>query len=379
MSKKFLCTAPWTGLHINPDGNVKVCCAGDSLGNLNDQSLSEVMNGGAMAKLQKDMLEQGFSDHCHTCMDMEKASGRSLREQFSTNLEDVDTTKFVPNNIDIRWSNLCQLRCAYCRPEWSTTYAKWEGVSGVVSTRKWQDEVLDFLEDYRGKDFKFVAMLGGEPLMLKENIKLLDYLKDDQNITVLSNLSLEKVESLPVYQRLLQKRTSWHISFEAIGNKFEYTRRNAKWEITSANYLKLKSELNERSQLGMHMTYCMLSAFSLCETFDWAASVGGNNTHILSSLIGPQQFNIEYFPKEIKLIAIREIDKTLEKHKSYLTPSLTSFLVNTKENLTNTLDFFGLDQIAIFKKFIVKNDSEVEGYSFASEWPEVHAVLEKYP
>src|SRR5437868_4956069 len=134
MEKKFECTAPWTGLHINPDGNVKVCCAGDSLGNLNTQSLEEVMNGPELLQLQEDMKIKGFSKHCHTCMDMERESGRSLREQFSTKLEDADISKFSPNNIDIRWSNTCQLRCAYCRPEWSTTYARWADQSGQVST-----------------------------------------------------------------------------------------------------------------------------------------------------------------------------------------------------------------------------------------------------
>ena len=40
----FYCAAPWQGLHINPRGDVKTCCASDPnmLGNLNTQSIEKI-------------------------------------------------------------------------------------------------------------------------------------------------------------------------------------------------------------------------------------------------------------------------------------------------------------------------------------------------
>jgi organic radical activating enzyme len=308
---------------------------------------------------------------------MEKQSGRSLRNQFSINLEDADTTQFVPKNIDIRWSNTCQLRCAYCRPEWSTTYARWEGVSGQVSTRKWQDEVLQLLTQHKGTEYKFISLLGGEPLLLKENIKLLELLHENQWVTVLTNLSLDNIESSQVYRELLKIRTYWHVSCEAIKNKMEYIRRNAKWEVTSANYINLQKAKHKDSQLGFHMTYCILSAFSLNETFEWLAAIGPCD-HVMSPLNGPAQFAIVNFPKEVKELAIREIDVTLERHNNYLNQDCKNFLTNTKNHLMETLEQHDKFFIELFKEFVKKTDSEVSGYSFASEWPEVAAVLERY-
>ena len=42
----FFCAAPWRGLHINPQGNVKTCCAGNPnmLGNLNTNTIEEILN-----------------------------------------------------------------------------------------------------------------------------------------------------------------------------------------------------------------------------------------------------------------------------------------------------------------------------------------------
>jgi hypothetical protein len=46
----FYCAAPWRGLHINPQGSVKTCCAGDPnmLGNLNSQTIEEILHGPAL-------------------------------------------------------------------------------------------------------------------------------------------------------------------------------------------------------------------------------------------------------------------------------------------------------------------------------------------
>jgi hypothetical protein len=41
----FYCAAPWRGLHVNPRGDVKTCCAGDPdmLGNLNEQTIKQIL------------------------------------------------------------------------------------------------------------------------------------------------------------------------------------------------------------------------------------------------------------------------------------------------------------------------------------------------
>jgi hypothetical protein len=41
----FYCATPWRGLHINPQGSVKTCCAGDPnmLDNLNEQTTEQIL------------------------------------------------------------------------------------------------------------------------------------------------------------------------------------------------------------------------------------------------------------------------------------------------------------------------------------------------
>lgn len=377
-TKNFQCSAPWEGMFINPDGDFRVCCAGQSLGNLNKSSLNEVLYGEELTKVRNDILTQGYSDYCSNCMSSEEKSGKSLREQFRTDLSEVDTTKFIPRNIDIRWRNTCQLRCSYCFPEWSTSFARHAGIIKKASEVNWQRDVLDYIAQDKDS-IKNSNFLGGEPLLLKENIELIDYINPNLHIGLVTNLSVKGVENLPVYQKLINRKVSWLISMESIGNKFEYTRRNAKWEITKANYENLN--INEESTKGCHMTYCILSAFSLVEIFDWLYEVDPRPEHncsFLSVLLGPEKFSVYSFPAEIKLLAIAELDRLAEKYDEFLNEQTKNFIVATKQSLLDGLHDYSIDAVRDFIKYIDQSDIEMAPISFKEEWPEVHAILERY-
>lgn len=365
-------------MFINPDGDFRVCCAGKSLGNLNNSSLEDILYGPELTKLRTEMLEQGFSNYCTNCMESEEKSGKSLREQFSTDLSDLDTSKFIPKNIDIRWKNTCQLRCGYCNSEWSSTYALWEGKTERVSATDWQRDVLDYIA--RDKtSIKVANFLGGEPLLLKDNIELIDYIDPSIHASVVTNLAAKNIHLLPVYQKLINRATSWLVSLEATGNKYEYIRRNATWETTKANYENLS--LNERSNKGCHMTYCIMSAFSLVEVFDWLYEHDpnpANNYTFPSILLGPNQFAIHSFPPEIKKMAIEELDKLSEKYNHYINDITRSFVVSTRQSLIDGMDEWSLPAVREFMAYVGTTDSELGSITYKEEWPDVHAILERY-
>ena len=376
--KNFHCSAPWEGMFINPDGEFRICCAGKSLGNLNKSSLTDVINGEELNKVKEDMLTQGYSDYCTTCIGAEEKTGRSMRDHFNKDLSTVDTANFKPRSIDIRWRNTCQLRCSYCFVEWSSAYARWAGKVQKASATNWQRQVLDYISENKD-NIEFTNLLGGEPLLLKENIELLDYINPERHIGVTTNLSVKGVENLPMHQKLLNRKTNWLISLEAVGNKFEYIRRNAKWEITKSNYENLS--INDESTKGCHMTYCILSAFSLVEVFDWLYEVDsrpGHNHTFLSILLGPDEFSVYSFPAEIKKLAIAELDRLLEKHEKFLNTVSINFVTTTKQTLLDTLDDWSPKAVKDFIEYIDKSEIEMAPISFKEEWPDVYAILERY-
>lgn len=376
MTKDFKCSAPWEGLFINPDGDCRVCCAGQSLGNLNKTTLEEIVNGETLSNVRNDILTKGHSNYCTNCMESEEKSGKSLRDGFLKDFTNFDTSKFIPRTLDIRWRNTCQLRCGYCNSEWSSAYAQWEGKTIRVSEKDWQTNVLDYIK--KDSEIHTLNLLGGEPLLLKENLELLDQVDNKTSIGIVTNLSVVDVETLPVYQKLKTKYVSWLVSLEAIGNKFEYIRRNAKWSITKSNYENLELDEFTNGHKGCHMTYCILSAFSLVEVFDWLYEVDPNpetNHSFISILLGPSEFAIHSFPAEIKVLAINELDRLLEKHNNFLNQQTKDFIISTRQSLLDCLHEYNQVSINEFKKYIEKSDVEMAPIKFSDEWPEVYEIL----
>lgn len=373
MTKNFICSAPWQGMFINPDGDFRVCCAGQSLGNLNKKRFLDVINDEPIQKVRNDILTKGYSDYCINCMESEAKQGHSLRNQFLQDLSEFDTTSYNPTITDVRWRNTCQLRCMYCNSEWSSTYASWEGRTTPVSEIEWQSEVLDFLNEHK-RHFINVNLLGGEPLLIKENLEFLKMMDSNTRISLVTNLSVKNVEKLPVYQELLKKSCSWLISLEATGKRFEWIRRNAKWDVTKYNYESLPVE-----NKGIHYTYCIYSAFTLVDTFDWLREVHpdskSNHSHI-SVLLGPNTFNIYDFTPAIKKAAIKELENCLDKHADYLTNNQTNIILSIKESLTNRLEEVNIQSINSFKEHVRRQDLEMAPIKFSEEWPELSNLLE---
>ena len=77
----FYCAAPWRGLHINPRGDVKTCCAGNPnmLGNLNQHGIIEILNSPQMKHIRSSLSQGQAHEYCSNCVNAERFGGRSER------------------------------------------------------------------------------------------------------------------------------------------------------------------------------------------------------------------------------------------------------------------------------------------------------------
>jgi radical SAM protein with 4Fe4S-binding SPASM domain len=62
------CTRPWTGLYVENDGYVRVCCfEAPAIGNLDEQSFEEIWNGPHAQHLRRSFLEGKPPEACANC------------------------------------------------------------------------------------------------------------------------------------------------------------------------------------------------------------------------------------------------------------------------------------------------------------------------
>ena len=75
------CQKPWTGLMVESEGSVKVCCfTSPYVGNLNQQSFEEIWNGPALQALRRSFLDGTPPEGCRTCFIFMQHQEQEARE-----------------------------------------------------------------------------------------------------------------------------------------------------------------------------------------------------------------------------------------------------------------------------------------------------------
>ena len=322
---KLTCAAPWRSLHIQTNGDVKSCCAGDyALGNLNNQAINDILTSQKAQDLRKTMKANGLNEkYCRVCIDGISKGYGAEREWHNNTSPDfkLDTANDLfqhPSLVDVRWNTTCNLNCNYCDEEFSSKWASLKKLSHTGVTRKYYNDVCDFLNTQLDK-IKLVAMVGGEPLLLNENIKLLEHIPDTCTINLITNGSVD-FNTNKVFNALAKKnKVRWEISFDNIKEKFEYVRHGGKWNLLVDNIKKI-SKLNGHN-VGIHAVYNLYNCTNLCELKEFALDIGKffdlpDGLPITWQSITNRPYALDTFNygTEIIQLAVNEINKLQENY-----------------------------------------------------------------
>ena len=310
----FFCAAPWRGLHINPRGDVKTCCAGNPnlLGNLNSQSIEQILNSDLMAEIRQDLSHGRAHEYCSNCVKAERFGADSERAWHNNVNPGFDYATagdqyHYPVIVDVRWNTTCNLSCNYCGDFCSSKWAAIKGIPVKSGARPYYDQVCDFIEQHQDAIHE-VALVGGEPLMLPENNRLLDVIPKDSIVTLITNLSVD-LENNKIFQKLATRnKVGWSMSFDNVGNRLEYVRHGATWDKIKHNFSLIKNLMATQGQWGgIHAVYNMYNATRICELREFAEE---NNTSVLwQNLFQPEYLDPFLHGPNVAALAAAEIEK----------------------------------------------------------------------
>jgi radical SAM protein with 4Fe4S-binding SPASM domain len=237
----FYCAAPWRGLHINPRGDVKTCCAGNPnmLGNLNTQTIEQVLNSDLMTEIRASLAQGQAHEYCSNCVKAERFGADSERQWHNNVNPDFDYSTagdqyHYPVIVDVRWNTTCNFSCNYCDSSASSKWAQLKQVPFKSGTRPYYEQVCDFIEQHHAHIHE-VALVGGEPLLLPENERLLDVIPESSIVTLITNLNVD-LQNNKIFRKLAERnRVGWSMSFDNIGDRFEYVRHGGNWTLLQEN------------------------------------------------------------------------------------------------------------------------------------------------
>jgi len=243
---KTFCILPWVHTHLNTEGDVYPCCISWNsertarAGWLKDSSLEEIFNNDFMKQLRLDMLNEiERPDVCSDCYMREKSGFKSARVGSNGEYSDLEKDTLIENtkedgyvepvikSWDIRFSNLCNLKCRTCGSLFSTTWAKEDDEADYLKLNAIEEDADDpLVKQY--KNVEKIYFAGGEPLIMPEHFKTVKELisRGSANHTKLiynsnlTKLNYNKNNLIDLWSNF--KEVVIGASIDAIGKRAEY-------------------------------------------------------------------------------------------------------------------------------------------------------------
>jgi radical SAM protein with 4Fe4S-binding SPASM domain len=347
---KHFCVLPWIHFHSWPNGNVMPCCIADSekpVGKIkSDESIIEMMNSEDFKRLRRDMLEDKPSDECKRCYDLELLGTWTMRQSHNKRrgfeyIDMIEATNpdgsidnFEMRYMDIRFSNLCNMKCRSCGPacssQWAEEYVKkpdgaeklqkFFGMKTIVVNSNEDQKFMTKLKPYL-KDVTEVYFAGGEVIITPEHYECLNYwidnkLTDQVELTYTTNFSVLKYKDKDLI-KLWKKFPNIKIwaSLDASGDIAEVIRKGTKWNNIIKNVSKLKKEV-PHAEFQITPTISIWNIFTFADFFDNMVEEGIldlNNTKWHSGI----RFNLLSYPwyANIMILPDHIKDKLIDRYR----------------------------------------------------------------
>jgi len=331
-SKSF-CAVPWNHIKVEMDGKIVTCVNGQhKLGHLSEKPISEIVNDWPIQHVRANTYKEFPNYNCRTCSLQENDTGyKFLRDLYNPMFKDIDIdysdkTSFELSAIDLHWSSTCNLKCVTCWAKQSSAIAQEQGEPIQHTSDEQADSIIDLIVS-RQHHMREIYLSGGEPTLIKHNIRLLRKLDKSINCTFRVNTNMMFEQNNPVIAELRKfENVLVTISADALDNRFEYIRREASWAKFLDNLRFLKEETN--FDIRLNSVFFVATALHLTDTQEFFRNEYGITDFTINQVtMGHTNIQCRNLPQDVK-------DQCLHKISQYK----NNLNHNDEKNLVGQLD-----------------------------------------
>jgi len=361
------CSRPWDEVHIEETGIATPCCVIQSNMSTFKTPLSGYADSDSLKNLKAELLKGNKPKDCFTCWRAEELGNESHRSPYAF-------PKSYIRKLHIRLTNKCNFKCRMCNPKFSTAW------SAEVKKHNFYRYIYEDLSEYNLFDSSNLDELieicskldrlnisGGEPLISKDNLKLLDALLEnglqDLPISYSTNLSVLYCDGvyLPDYFKQFPN-LELTPSCDGFGKAAEYSRTGFNFDRFLTNFKAYYPYIKEIN--------CVLNIYSVYS--------------IPYLLLFGHRFGIHITispclePKFLSCSILTETEKSNVHtlYKNIFTNQLESFLERYEQSIIGSMNSVNYQDLAIeFKKYnseldIIRKTSFVDTFPMLSDWYE---------
>lgn len=332
--KDNFCLMPWLHLYIGTDGKANACCnAPVTYGSIRSQTIKEIWEGEKINTFRKNLLNGEKDKRCSICYNKEAAGKSSIRTEtlakfqshIPTILKGEKLTK--PVYLDIRFSNVCNLKCRTC---WHGASSSWFEDAKVLKTNLGEkailkattnnSELIDEVIEY-SEELEEIYFAGGEPLLMEEHFELLDKIIKQKSFSTRirynTNLSVLKLKEKSVIDYWKQlKNVHLSISIDEKEDRVEVIRKGLKWAKLIENIKTIQKEC-PHVKIEIAPTISVFNIFTIGQLHQYFYTeklIPTVNSIYLNLLERPNYYNIQLLP----LVDKEMVKLSIEKHIEWL-------------------------------------------------------------
>jgi radical SAM protein with 4Fe4S-binding SPASM domain len=345
-SREF-CIYPWIHMYVEPSGRVFPCCGtnyndSSAVGNTNQTTLLNIWNSDNMRQLRLNMLNNTPTESCNRCYEQERAGFFSMRNSANKhhghhiNLvdntkEDGTVEKFSMIYWDVRFSNLCNLRCRSCGPSFSSSWYQDQlklapdysnDHKALIFAGKYETDLWEQLIDHIDH-VEQIYFAGGEPIMMDEHYRILEELERRKKFNVRliynTNFTQIKLKDRTVFDYWKKfDSVSVGASLDDSFERGEYIRKGTNWADVEQNRT-LMLEICPHVDFYISATLSILNAWHLPDFHkDWTERglIAAKDFNI-NILTDPSHYRLDIAPTAYK----QSLKTKYQQHIAWLTPN----------------------------------------------------------
>lgn len=322
---RTFCVLPFMHFSTTTNGEIRPCCRSKKIWNINESALNKTHPGHATKtgsyslkdlwigpeynSLRSDLINGVRNEKCSACWRLEDKGIVSLRQDFnSLRLSEyahlVDhwithkTAAWEIPVVELKLSNLCNLKCKMCWPKDSTPWVKqWPTVEHFFSNseREYINTIIDANNMYRSpllnlfesnegfmadlaeilQGVELLEFAGGEPLLDPLHYKILELIPDPSKVSLkystnLTDLSPKKGKNvLDIWKKFKSIKLMISIDGDAALNSS--IRIGSNWADIKENIVQTKLALGDKLERIVAST--CISALNIEHLLETAESI----------------------------------------------------------------------------------------------------------
>ena len=334
----------------------------------NTQNLSQIddlpkaLNTTWIQKVRQSLINGTFPETCKRCEREENSGIQSTRltsnrisPSLLAELQKSGRLESTPSDLislEIRFGNLCNLKCRMCNPyassKWIGDWEKIHGPSEEINQLKkidWfkQPKTWDNLKSIL-PSLEMIYITGGEPLLIKEQIALLKACVEEGHASRIqlnyhTNLTRPPDEFVQYWKHF--RKVSLFLSVDGVGKIDEYIRAPMDWPEGEKNLAAFDQVAKQfpNIQPEIHMCYQAYNAFEIPQLFELLKNYPSIlQIPYINLLDRPNNLNIRILPAEVKAEVKDSILSYLEQNRNQFDHHHPAINKNLKK-VTATIEY----------------------------------------